>query len=189
MADEATRLLSALGEFHHDGMSAACVAGIDADEAVRRLEAGEPDADMLVDILEAPYDFELDEILLTVGVTTVPGGCLVTQPWGYGPSMPGVLKRLTGGTRGYGVYANPKSGNQGSIARDGVIEGWDLHPGGGPYQGDSSEDVLASYLCHVKPMAYACAWAGLRPEDARAFTGTPDRWVALPDGDYWDWEE
>ncbi|MET8982480.1 ankyrin repeat domain-containing protein [Streptomyces sp. NPDC004539] len=188
-ADEGARLLSALGEFYHDGMSVACVAGIDADEAVRRLEAGEVDPETLDELLADPYDFDMDESLLIVGVTTVPGGCVVSQAWGYGASMPGVLKLLTGGTRGYGVYANPKSGNQGRIFRDGVAEGWDLHPGGGPYQGDGPEEVLASYLYHVEPMAYACSWAGLRPEDARAFTGTPDRWVALPDGDYWDWKE
>ncbi|KND33789.1 ankyrin repeat domain-containing protein [Streptomyces acidiscabies] len=185
-ADEARRLRTALGEFYYDGMGTACVAGIDADEAVRRLEATDPEPEDLADLLEAPYEFELDESILTVGVTTVPGGCVVTQPWGYGPSMPGVLRRLTAGTRGYGVYANPKSGNQGRILRDGVVEGWDLHPGGGPNRGGGPEEVLASYLYHVKPMAYACAWAGLRPEDARAFVGPPDRWAQLPDRDYWE---
>ncbi|MEV5086091.1 MULTISPECIES: hypothetical protein [unclassified Streptomyces] len=42
--------------------------------------------------------------------------------------------------------------NQGSVARDGSIEGWDLHPGGGPYGGDTSEEVLASYLYLYNPV-------------------------------------
>jgi len=168
-ADEAARLLSALGEFYYDGMSVACVAGIDADEAVRRLEAEEVDPETLAELLADPFEFDMDESLLIIGVTTVPGGCVVSQPWGYSACTPGVLRRLTVGTRGYGV-----------------LEAWDLHPGGGPDVGDSPEDVLVNYLYGHEPMAYACAWAGLRPEDARAFTGTPDRWVVLPDRDYWD---
>jgi len=188
-ADEAARLLAALGEFYYDGMSVACVAGIDADEVVRRLEAGEVAPETLTELLADPFEFDVDESLRIVGVTTVPGGCVVAQPWGYGAQTPGVLKRLTAGTRAYGVYANPKSGNQGDTARDGVMEGWDLHPGGGPDLDHSPEEVLTGYLYHLEPMAYACAWAGLRPEDARAFTGTPDSWVLLPDRDYWTWEE
>lgn len=38
-AQEAPRLTAALGEFYYDGTGLACVAGIDAAEAVRRLEA------------------------------------------------------------------------------------------------------------------------------------------------------
>ncbi|MDX3383976.1 DUF6461 domain-containing protein [Streptomyces niveiscabiei] len=185
VAEEAARLLAALGEFYHDGMGVACVAGIDADEAVRRLEGGEVDPEDLKELLEAPYDVDMDESLLTVGVTTVPGGCVVAQPWGYGPQTPGVMKRLTAGTRAYGVYANPKSGNQGCVVRDGVVEEWDLHPGGGTDVGQSADEVLMGYLYALEPMAYACAWAGLRPVDAKAFTGQPDRWVRLPERDYW----
>ncbi|MEU0579774.1 hypothetical protein ABZ465_21275 [Streptomyces griseoincarnatus] len=39
VAEEARRLIAALGTFHYDGTGLACVAGIDAPEAVRRLEA------------------------------------------------------------------------------------------------------------------------------------------------------
>jgi hypothetical protein len=57
------------------------------------------------------------------------GRCVVTQPWEYAPSIPGVPARLSVGTVCYGLYANPDSGNQGSIVRHGTIEGSDRHPG------------------------------------------------------------
>src|SRR5690606_41445802 len=188
-AQEAHRLTTALGEFYYDGMRLACVTGIDAAEAVRRLETtpvadGEL-LDMLNELLEEPYAYDTDESLQIIGVTSVPGGCVVTQPWGYAPSMPGVLARLSARTLCYGLYANPKSGNQGRIARDGVIEGSDLHPGGGPDQGDTSEEVLASYLYQHHAVAYACAFAGLRLTDRRPVTGPPDVWAELPRRDYW----
>ncbi|MEV6395913.1 ankyrin repeat domain-containing protein [Streptomyces sp. NPDC051907] len=188
-AQEAHRLTTALGEFYDDGMGLACVAGIDAAEAVRRLQAtpvvdGEL-LDVLNELLEEPYAYDMDESLYIVGVTSVPGGCVVTQPWGYAPQMPGVLARLSAGTLCYGLYANPKSGNQGSITRDGIIEGSDLHPGGGPDENDTAEQVLASYLYQHHAVAYALAYAGLRPTDRRAVTGPPDVWAELPRRDYW----
>ncbi|GAA0450139.1 hypothetical protein [Streptomyces olivaceiscleroticus] len=100
--------------------------------------------------------------------------------------MPGVVKRLSAGTVCYGLYANPKSGNQGSIVRDGEVAGWDLHPGGGPDVYDTSEEVLASYLYRYNGLAYAIAFAGLRPTDARAVVGPRDVWVELPQRDYWE---
>ncbi|NEB60821.1 ankyrin repeat domain-containing protein [Streptomyces diastaticus] len=188
-AQEAHRLTTALGEFYYDGTGLACVAGIDAAEAVRRLQAtpvvdGEL-LDVLKEMLEEPHAYDMDESQHIVGVTSVPGGCVVTQPWGYAPQMPGVLAQLSAGTVCYGLYANPKSGNQGSIARHGAIEGGDLHPGGGPGENDTSEQVLASYLYHLNAVAYACAFAGLRLIDRRAVTGPPDVWVELPRRDYW----
>ncbi|MGW6902857.1 ankyrin repeat domain-containing protein [Streptomyces sp. NPDC054940] len=185
VAEEGRRLIAALGDFHYDGLGLAAVGGIDAEEAIRRLEATPADGELIKDILADPFDYDLDETLRIVGVTTVPGGCVVTQPWGYGPSMPGIHTRLSAGTVSYGLYANPKSGNQGSIHRDGVGEGWDLHPGGGPYPEESPEEVLFSYVyCH-HAVAYSLAYAGLRPTDARAVLGPPDHWVELPDSDYW----
>ncbi|MFE0647051.1 ankyrin repeat domain-containing protein [Streptomyces sp. NPDC059534] len=184
-AAEAARLITALGDFPYEGMGLACVAGIDATEAVRRLEA-EPvpdeDAD---DVVEDPYAYEMDEILPLVGVTSVPGGCVVTQPWGYAPQMPGVLTRLSVGTVSYGLYANPKSGNQGSVARDGSLDAWDLHPGAGPYEGDSADEVLASYLFQYNPVGYACSFARLRLPGDRSVVGPPDLWVRLPERDHW----
>lgn len=184
-AEESTRLISALGSFYYDGTGLACVAGIDAAEAVRRLEATPTSEEVIDELLEDPYAYDLDETLQIIGVTSVPGGCVVTQPWGYAPQMPGVLARLSVGTTCYGLYANPKSGNQGTIARDGSTVGWDLHPGGGPYEGDTSEEVLASYLYQYNAVAFSCAFAGLRLVDARAVTGPPELWVTLPQRDYW----
>ncbi|MFF8913089.1 ankyrin repeat domain-containing protein [Streptomyces sp. NPDC015032] len=184
-AQEGRRLVAALGSFHYEGTGLACVAGIDAGEAIRRLEATSVAGQELDELVEDPYAYDMDESLQIIGVTTVPGGCVVTQPWGYAPQMPGVLTRLSRDTVCYGLYANPKSGNQGSIARNGVVEGWDLHPGGSPDQDDTPEEVLASYLYHCNAVAYSCAYAGLRPADARAVVGPPDSWAELPQRDHW----
>ncbi|MGW7447114.1 ankyrin repeat domain-containing protein [Kitasatospora sp. NPDC054795] len=175
------QLLQALGRFHYEGTGLACIAGIDAAEAIRRLDATPADEEFMVRFLDYPYEYGRDERLLVAGVTTVPGGCVVTQPWGYAPSALDAMTRLTAGTVGYGLYSNPKSGNQGSILRDGAVEGWDLHPGGGPRQGDTPEEVLAGYLYHHHAVAHACAFAGLRLTSARAVTGPADTWIRLPD--------
>lgn len=184
---EAHRLIDALGDVPCEGLSLSCVGGIDVAEAVRRLNAtvihhGDPES-MAEDWWNDPLS---DEAVLTVGVTDVPGGCVVSQPWAFGASTPGVSRRLSVGTVCSAMYANPKSGNQGSIVRDGVVEGWDLHPGGGwPASDDPAEEVLRTYLYRGKAVAYCCAYVGLQPRDARAFTGPPDLWVRLPPGDYW----
>lgn len=187
-AQEAKRLLAALGDRSCLGLGLACVAGVDATEAIRRLEAEPVEGSRLDALQEAvTAGYYGDEDMQIVGVTTVPGGCIVTQPWGYAPDTPGVQKRLSVGTVCYGLYANAKSGNQGSIARNGVIEDSDLHPGGGldPEDTPTPEEVLRSYLYQHNAVAYACAWAGLRPADARAVFGPPDIWVDLPQRDYW----
>ncbi|MFJ8631721.1 ankyrin repeat domain-containing protein [Streptomyces sp. NPDC093568] len=185
-AREGRRLVESLTDIdYYDGLGLACVAGIDADEAIRRLEATPAAAADVTDLLDDLFAYDGDESLRIVGVTTVPGGCVITQPWGYAPSMPGIQTRLSTGTISYGFYANPKSGNQGSITRDGVIEGWDLHPGGAPDLDSTSEEVLASYLYRHNAVAYCCAWAGLRLTDARSVVGPADVWVELPDRDHW----
>jgi hypothetical protein len=177
---EARRLISALGDFDSDGLGLACAAGISAAEAVRRLEAAPADDADIEAIMEDPWS-DFDDNLAIVGVTDVPGGCVVSQPWGYTPSNPGVNERLSVGTVCYGLFDNPKSGNQGSVTRNGVIEEWDTHPGGGSVSADEpTEEILTTYLYHGEAVAYCCAGAGLRLTDARSITGQPDMWVRLP---------
>ncbi|WP_330309558.1 MULTISPECIES: ankyrin repeat domain-containing protein [unclassified Streptomyces] len=98
VAKEGGRLVTALGGIDYDGTGLACVAGIDAKEAIRRLEATPAEGEELDELVEDPYAYDMDETLQIIGVTTVPGGCVVTQPWGYAPQMPGVLSRLSLGT-------------------------------------------------------------------------------------------
>ncbi len=132
--------------------------------------------------MEDPTDVGLshDEMTTVVGVSDVPGGCVVAQWWGYAPSTPGVMVELTPGTAGYGMYGNPMSGDQGTDARDGVVVQWDAHPGGGDASPeDSPETILRTYLYRGNALAFCCDHAGLRPVDARAFTGPPDIWLRL----------
>ncbi|ANZ43116.1 hypothetical protein BBK82_29195 [Lentzea guizhouensis] len=175
---ERDRLVTALaGLPAGDGYSLGCVAGLDAEEVVRRL--GARPIDVTADELRLwgeidPFSAEAES---TVGVSTVPGGCVVLQPWGFAAADNTLLNRLSEGTVAYGMYANPKSGNQGGVHRDGVTEAWDLHPGGG-VDDDEPDDVLAA-LYEDEPVAYCCAFVGLKPTDHRAFT-SPDRWLRLP---------
>ncbi|WFE66020.1 hypothetical protein [Micromonospora sp. WMMD714] len=196
---EAVALAGELGDRlqvdYYDGTGLLCVAGIDASEAISRLD-GTPTAE---EELLAHYDIDVEEEpepgdwgwlaemndLLLVGVTDVPGGCVVTQPWGYQPQTPLVGRLLSADTVAYGLYANPKSGDQGSIYRGGKTIGWDLHPGGPAWNTDTSQMVLLSYLYPLQAPAYACAFVGLRPVDVRCVTGPADHWVLLPDRDYW----
>ncbi|WP_182905114.1 ankyrin repeat domain-containing protein [Microbispora sp. H13382] len=183
---EARRLVDALGDFYYDGLSLACVPGVTAAEAVRRLGAVPVDGAEVEALFEDDIFEDFDGSLEIVGVTDVPGGCVVTQPWGYMSSTPGVTKRLSAGTVCYAMYANPKSGNQGSVARDGEIVEWDTHPGGGhPSSDDSAEEILNSYLFRGRAIAYCCAGAGLRLADADAVE-RPGMWVRLPERDYWN---
>ncbi|MGN9786835.1 ankyrin repeat domain-containing protein [Nonomuraea sp. ZG12] len=182
---EARHLITALGRLEHDGFSVACVAGIAAAEAARRLEAIPADDDDIEEVMDDPFS-DLDGSLAIIGITDVPGGCVVFQPWGYNASTPGVMERLSVSTVCYGMYANPKSGNQGAVARDGVIEEWDTHPGGGGVSADEpAEAILAAYLYHRQAVAYCFAGASLRPTDARSITDQPDVWLTLPDRDWW----
>ncbi|MEU4238232.1 ankyrin repeat domain-containing protein [Actinoplanes sp. NPDC026619] len=179
---EARRLIDALAGIDGDGMSLCCVGGIDAAEAVRRLDATAVEDEISA---EDMWDATDDESMRTLGVTDVPGGCVVSQPWAFGASMPQVALRLSAGTACYGMYANPKSGNQGASVHDGVITGWDLHPGGGWAEADApAAEVLRLFLYQHHAIEYCCAYAGVRPADARPFT-EPDRWVRLPDRDWW----
>ncbi|MFI6737072.1 ankyrin repeat domain-containing protein [Nonomuraea sp. NPDC050451] len=182
---EARRLIAALGSLYYEGLSLACVAGITAAEATRRLEATHADEDDLELIEDDPWS-DFDRCLTIVGITDVPGGCVISQPWGYGASTPGVMKRVSPGTVCYAMYANAKSGNQGRVTRDGAFTAWDTHPGGGYVACDEpSDEILATYLYRGHALAYCCAGAGLRLTDPRPIIGPPDTWLRLPDRDYW----
>jgi hypothetical protein len=149
----------------YEGTGLACVAGIDVATAAGRLGGSPCD--------RADHD---DDV---VGVTAVPGGVVVVQPWGFRPSRQDVLERLSPGTVCYAFYANPKSGDQGACAHDGVITGWDLFPGGDVLEDTPSDEVLLTYLHRYDAVAFSCAYAGLRPENSRAVDGTPDVWLRL----------
>ncbi|SER70479.1 hypothetical protein SAMN05216188_11482 [Lentzea xinjiangensis] len=183
---ERDRLVAALGRFPDvDGFSIACVRGVGSDEAVRRLDAEVVPDDEVPDLAN-PWDDPFgDDTEVVVGVTDVPGGCVVLQPWSYTASIPAITRALSAGTVTCGMYANPKSGNQGSIDRDGETVDRDLHPGGSPDSADSTADVLLKHLYVRHAVACCCAYAGLRPEDDRAFT-SPARWVVLPDRVRWE---
>ncbi|MFF4412452.1 ankyrin repeat domain-containing protein [Streptosporangium sp. NPDC001559] len=184
-AVEARHLITTLGRLEHNGFSLACVASVTATEAAQRLEAVPADDADVEELMEDPWEDE-DDSLAVIGVTDVPGGCVVFQPWAYNASTPGVMKRLSTGTVCHGMYANPKSGNQGAVARNGVIEEWDTHPGGGGVSADEpAEEILATYLYHRQAVAYCFAGAALRPTDARSITDQPDMWLRLPERDWW----
>lgn len=195
-AEVARELRATLGGLHVEGTGLLCVADLDAAEAVRRLGATTMSEEDLLTL----YDVEVDEEfpdpdlegwqwlidvgdLELIGLTDVPGGCVVTQPWGYRPQTPAVGRALSAGTVAYGVYGNPKSGNQGSVFSDGEMLGGDLCPGGSPDSDATGDEVLMSYLYRNNAVAYACAYVGLRPEDPYPVVGPPHVWARLPAGD------
>ncbi|WP_330277255.1 ankyrin repeat domain-containing protein [Lentzea sp. NBC_00516] len=179
---ERDRLVAVLGGVpRDDGYSLACVAGVDVETALHRLEA--ETVEVTPEIWQWREDpLEGGEVL---GATTVPGGCVLMQPKGFAASMPGVLGRLSVGTVAFGMFANPKGGNHGDIHRDGECEASDLNTGGGVDEEETAADVLLAHLYQGEPAAFCLAFAGLRPTDDRAFTA-PDLWLRLPERDYWD---
>ncbi|WP_433516606.1 ankyrin repeat domain-containing protein [Nonomuraea sp. CA-143628] len=178
---EAERLIGALDGIGWDGYSLACVRGISAAEAAQRLAATPVAEEELEEITEDPSD---EEAMQFIGFTDVPGGCVVSQPWGYMASDTVVMEALSAGTVAYGMYANPKSGNQGCVFRDGEVVDWDTHPGGGDAsEDDSAEEVLLKYLYQGQAEAYCFAGAGLRPANARVITD-PDTYLRLPERDH-----
>ncbi|MBD2758472.1 hypothetical protein IEE94_02965 [Yimella sp. cx-573] len=119
------------------------------------------------------------------------GGCLLLHPCSFEASIPGVLCRVASNTRAYAVFDKAARGRQGSDAEDGVLQGWDLSPGGMPWSGQHSSHIFESYLAsHRGPasaaVAQACWTAGVFPTDPTDFL-EPHRTVAhLPeDIDWW----
>lgn len=185
---EGRRLTAALGSISPEGIGLACVAAITAAEAARRLNAAPVQDTGPGSIVERAYEASMDddEVMHTVGATDVPGGCVVTQPWGFTPSAPVVTALLSTGTVCYAMYGNAKSGNQGRMCFDGVLEGWDLQPGSGMSASGPAEEVLASYLYQLQAVAYCCNYAGLQLTDPRPILGPPDIWLRIPTRDYWN---
>jgi len=179
---EARQLLDALTGPDYEGLGLACVAGVSAEEAARRLGAEETEEPPDYEDLWASED---DEDLRVVGVTDVRGGCVVTQPWGYAPQMSGVLRRLSACTVAYGLYENPKSGSQGCAYQDGEFLGREVEPGD-PGEDAPPEEVLAHYLYQNNAAAFGCAYTRVLPPDTRALMGPPDRWLRLPFRGYWN---
>lgn len=177
---ESRRLIEVLAGIDLTGFGVTFASAISSKEAIRRLDAAlVPEADMAV-ILDTSSE---DQTVL--GLTDVPGGCVLTQPWGATPTWHEVIEPLCAGATAYGVFVNPGSGSQGVVGVNGVIEDSDTHPGGGDAGGHlSAEEILAEYLYQGQALAYCCAAAGLRPIDARAVTGPPDHWIRVHDIDF-----
>lgn len=173
MADAGPELAEVFSGISYDGFSVACVAGLTAVEAVQRLPVGEV---IIVDD-HAPWheeDFCGESDI--VGVTDVPGGCVIAQPWAY--RAVDVLEVVTAGTFAYGMYANPKSGDQGHIAEDGRRVRWGLHPGYDPYPHSTAREVLASFASCHSAIVHCLVYAGLQPDSTDCLE-CPDAWVRL----------
>lgn len=173
MADAGPELAEVFSGISYDGFSMACVAGLTAAEAVQRLPVGEVIA---VDD-HAPWheqDFYGEREI--VGVTDVPGGCVIAQPWAY--RAVDVLEVVTAGTFAYGMYANPKSGNQGHIAEDGRRIKRDLHPGYDLDPTSTAREILASFASRRNAIVHCLVYASLRPDSTDCLE-RPDTWVRL----------
>ncbi|MGI5171699.1 hypothetical protein ACQEU3_45870 [Spirillospora sp. CA-253888] len=111
-----------------------------------------------------------------LGVTDVPSGCVIAQPWAF--QAVHLLDMVTAGTFAYGMYANPKSGDQGYIAEDGRMTKWDLHPGYDPDSDATAREVLASFASCGSAIAHCLVYAGLRPGSTDCLE-SPDAWLRL----------
>ncbi|RKS76083.1 ankyrin repeat protein [Actinomadura pelletieri DSM 43383] len=175
LAESGPELARMLSDLYYDGFSLTCVANVTATEAVRRLDNdGLIVVDGRVPWHDLPFCYELD----IIGVTDVPGGCVLAQPWAYRANDFDMIEAVTAGTFAYGMYANPKSGNQGCVAEDGRIPRWDLHPGYDPASDATARDVLAAYASCRKAIVHCMVYAGLRPETADCLEH-PDVWLRL----------
>ncbi|NDU71834.1 ankyrin repeat domain-containing protein [Actinomadura sp. DSM 109109] len=159
----------------HDGYSMTCVAGLSAVEAVSRLPVGEV---IVVDDDVPAFDLDFCGDRDIVGVTGVSGGSVIAQPWSYLARDFGVMEALTPGTFAYGMYANPKSGDQGVIAEDGRVVKGGLHPGYDPDEGATAPEVLASYASGGSAIVHCLVYAELFP-DSRDCLEHPDAWIRL----------
>ncbi|MFF7497937.1 ankyrin repeat domain-containing protein [Streptomyces lavendulae] len=191
-ADEQARVFRGV---HTEGLAVAFVAGVDEEEVIRRLGA-DPDRVPVLDLDAEPgpygtgpdgFDPYGPRARWFLGVSGVPGGCVLTHPSGYLASSPAVLAAVSPGGRAYGVYFNPKGGTFGHLSVDGGAvhhEEIGLHAGE-----DSPEGFWLHRFWQWGPygdmygtgsLAYACDRAHLRITDPGPVLGPPRRWVELP---------
>ncbi len=176
------------GEIPADDVSIAFLSRVDSAEATGRLRA------VPIEIPD-PADWAIDpwsqgmtdhEVEYTIGISDVPGGCIVTQWHGATACAPGILSVLTRGTLGYALQTTRHSGTQGTLFRNGRMIDNDLIPGGGrSLPDDSADEVLRTYLYYQNPIPYGCDRTALTPADRHAFTGPPDHFLRLPPIDLW----
>jgi hypothetical protein len=175
--------IAAVGDPEAEGMSFACVAHVDSAEAAGRLRALPIEVGDFREWALDPWSEGMtdDEVAHTVGVTDVPGGCVVTQWAGFTAATPGLLARLTPGGYAYAMSVDPKNGCQGVAFQHGHPTGSDLSPGAGDSgPDDSGSEVLRTYLYLGHPVAYCCDAAGVAPERPQPFTGPPGKMLRLP---------
>jgi len=181
-------LIATTGEIPDDDASIAFISRVDPAEATGRLRAAPieiPDpADWAVDPWsQGMTDHEVEH---TIGISDVPGGCVLTQWHGATACAPGLLSVLTRGTLGYAIQSTKHSGSQGTLFRSGRMIDNDLIPGGGrSLPDDSADEVLRTYLYYENPIPYGCDVTTLTPADRHAFTGPPDHFLRLPPIDLW----
>lgn len=177
---------------HAEGLSAAFVAGIDEEAAIRRLGA-DPDAAPVTDSdADDPFGYGFDpydeEAESLVGITAVPGGCVLVQPAWFLMNHGAVLDALSPGTTAYGVYFNPKGGTFGTLSRDGRFE---LHEEIGFVFGDEPDRhwLYRFWQWDKEPwawgayeLAYASDMGGVRLAEGQPLIDPPRRWARIPQG-------
>lgn len=178
------------------GMGLALVAGISADEAIRRLGA-DPARFASHPPRPAPWPLEEDveeEDLYTawlpyVAVTEIAGGCALVQPEGFAVALNETVDSLSAGTRCVAVYFNAKSGTQSSyvidgeeVDRDPVSS--DARPGEDPAR--TLDRFLYSWA-HSRhdpsaaEVGFAFTLLALDPGDGSCVMGPWSRWVEVPE--------
>ncbi|MFB7631252.1 ankyrin repeat domain-containing protein [Streptomyces sp. NPDC056149] len=178
-----------------EGSSVAFVAGVDEAETVRRLGSAWADGPAWAPAPganpPAPDSWSLDPYGAgahrAVGVTGVPGGCVLLQPASYVLGTDPLLAALSPGATAYGLYVSPQGGTFGTLARDGRVELSEelgLPPLDGAPEGHWTHRFwsrsLPDDLYDASALAYASAAAGLRVTTPRPVIGPPRRWVEIP---------
>ena len=179
----ARHLIGAVGDPEADGMSIACLPHVDSAEAAGRLRALPIEVDDFTEWALDPWAQGMTdhEVAHTVGVTDVPGGCVLTQWCGFTAATPAVLTLLTTGTSAYAMSIDPKNGTQGTTFHHGHPTAFDLRPGSGHCDPDATgPEVLRTYLYRNHPVPYCCDAARLTPESPQPFTGPPTKLLRLP---------